>query len=75
MSWSDPPPAPADSSPAAVASDEAFLGEMAAEFDAIQAALVRLDDGSFETCDVCGGGIGHDRLMADPLLTRCADHS
>lgn len=75
MSWSEPSPGPVDSTSDPVAADEAFLGEMASEFDAIQAALVRLDEGSFEACDVCGGGIGRDRLMADPLLTRCPAHS
>ena len=58
-----------------VAADEAFLAEMAAEFDAIEVALARLDDGSFERCQVCGGRIGEERLMADPLVTRCRAHA
>ncbi len=58
-----------------VAGDEAFLAEMAAEFDAIQAALARLDEGTFDRCQVCGGRIGEERLMADPLVTRCAAHA
>ncbi len=58
-----------------VAADEEFLSAVAEEFDAIEAALVRLDDGSFDNCQVCGGRIGQDRLMADPLLSRCPAHT
>ncbi|HET9077330.1 MAG TPA: hypothetical protein VFN68_10375 [Acidimicrobiales bacterium] len=58
-----------------VTADEAFLSAVAAEFDAIEAALVRLDDGTFDSCQVCGGRIGQDRLMADPLLTGCPSHT
>lgn len=57
-----------------VAADEAFLSDMAEEFDAIEAALRRLDDGSFEVCEECGGRIAPDRLAEDPLTTRCAAH-
>lgn len=58
-----------------VAADEEFLAAMAAEFDAIEASLVRLDDGTFDICEVCGARIGQDRLIADPLITRCPAHS
>ncbi len=58
-----------------VAADEEFLASVAAEFDAIEASLVRLDDGTFDSCQVCGARIGQDRLMADPLVTRCPGHS
>lgn len=43
--------------------------------DAVEAALARLDDGSFDRCDQCGGSIGTERLVADPLLTRCPAHT
>ena len=46
-----------------------------AEMDAVEAALQRLDDGSFDRCGVCGASIGADRLLVDPLLTRCQEHS
>ena len=54
--------------------DEAALAEASAELDAVEAALARLEDGSFERCEVCGDRIGPERLRADPLLTRCARH-
>ena len=56
------------------ASGEAALDQAAAELDAVDAALARLEDGSFEKCSVCGGPIDRDRLLQDPLLTRCAAH-
>ena len=57
------------------ATGEAALNDAAAELDAVDAALGRLEDGSFEKCSVCGGPIDRDRLMQDPLLTRCAAHA
>lgn len=57
------------------ATGEAALNDAAAELDAVDAALGRLEDGSFEKCSVCGGPIDRDRLMQDPLLTRCAAHT
>ena len=55
-------------------SDQASLDRAGAELDAVEAALARLDDGSFEHCEVCGGPIRRDRLQADPLLRRCDRH-
>lgn len=53
----------------------ARLAELAADLDAVDAALVRLDNGTFDVCEVCRRPIGQDRLVADPLLTRCSEHS
>jgi RNA polymerase-binding protein DksA len=39
----------------------------------IDAALLRLDDGTFGTCRVCGRPIGSDRLEALPWATLCID--
>jgi DnaK suppressor protein len=39
----------------------------------IDAALRRIDDGSFGTCVVCGGPIGDERLEAIPYATLCID--
>lgn len=61
--------------PDPVAADEEFLAAVAAEFDAVQAALVRLDDGSFDRCQTCGGRISQEQLVADPLTTRCPLHA
>ena len=54
--------------------EEASLGAASAELDAVEAALARLEDGSFESCEVCGGPIGREELLQDPLLTRCQQH-
>lgn len=40
----------------------------------IDAALGRLDDGSFGRCTVCHDPIEAERLRADPLVTLCLDH-
>ncbi len=60
---------------ASLASDQASLAAAGAELDAVEAALVRLEDGSFENCEVCQAPIGLDRLTAQPLLTRCPEHT
>lgn len=57
-----------------LAADEAALAAAAAELDEVQAVLGRLDDGTFDRCQVCGAQIGAERLKADPLTTRCARH-
>lgn len=50
------------------------LGENAEHVLAeIDAALQRIDDGSFGTCVVCGGPIGEERLEAVPYATLCID--
>ena len=61
--------------PSEPTADEERLADAGAQLDAIEAALTRLDDGSFERCTVCGGPVGRDRLRADPLVTRCATHA
>lgn len=66
------PPAPPEEDE--TASAEFTLTEAAAELDAVEAALRRLEDGSFDTCEICGEPIGRDRLLENPLLTRCARH-
>jgi DnaK suppressor protein len=38
-------------------------------------AQVKLGDGSYGSCDVCGRDIGSDRLEARPWATRCIDHA
>jgi RNA polymerase-binding protein DksA len=39
----------------------------------IDAALARLDDGTFGTCRVCGEPIGSERLKALPWATLCIE--
>jgi RNA polymerase-binding transcription factor DksA len=38
----------------------------------IDAALARIDDGTYGTCEVCGGSIPQPRLEAIPQARRCA---
>jgi len=45
---------------------EHILGE-------IEAALGRIDAGTYGRCSVCGGPIGEERLLAVPYATLCID--
>jgi sigma-B regulation protein RsbU (phosphoserine phosphatase) len=40
----------------------------------VDAALVRLDDGSYGLCEVCHQTIEPERLLSDPLARFCLDH-
>jgi RNA polymerase-binding protein DksA len=40
---------------------------------AVEAALGRIDDGTYGTCENCGRTIGEERLEAIPYATRCID--
>jgi DnaK suppressor protein len=39
----------------------------------IEAALRRLDEGSYGICELCGGPIGKERLRARPWAALCID--
>ncbi len=41
--------------------------------DYLSEALLRVEDGSFGICRVCGGEIGHARLEAVPTATQCIE--
>jgi RNA polymerase-binding transcription factor DksA len=41
------------------------------ELAEIEAALERIADGTYGTCEVCGHAIGRDRLRALPEVRRC----
>ncbi len=47
------------------------FGRLLAEVDA---ALARLDDGTFGLCEVCHDPVEGARLLADPLVRFCLDH-
>ena len=51
------------------APDPPFL-ELLQEVDA---AIVRIDEGTFGTCEVCEGSVERERLIADPLVRVCLD--
>jgi RNA polymerase-binding transcription factor DksA len=63
-------PVPPDDRPA----EGQLLEDVSAELRAVEAALGRLEVGSYWSCDVCGAAIEADALDSDPLTTRCADH-
>jgi len=65
------PGAGGDPSPAA---DVSRLDEIGAELEAVDAALGRLDDGTYGACAVCGRALDRAGPEADPLATRCAEH-
>jgi RNA polymerase-binding protein DksA len=39
----------------------------------VDAALLRIEDGTYGTCEDCGGPIGEDRLRAIPWARLCID--
>lgn len=41
----------------------------------IEAALKRMDEGTYGRCEVCGNEISEPRLEAMPATRRCIDHA
>jgi len=69
-------PLDADSEEQAVdlADDEALEGideVLREEIQQIRLALLRIDNGTYGTCAICGDPIGKERLEARPIATRC----
>ena len=50
------------------------LDAIAADLDGVDAALRRLDDGTYATCEVCTADLADDVLEADPVARRCSNH-
>jgi RNA polymerase-binding transcription factor DksA len=50
---------------------EALAGELSDTLSEVEAALERLDAGTYGLCEVCGNQIGPDRLEAMPAAARC----
>lgn len=53
------------------APSESQFSELLAEVDA---ALAKLERGTFGICEICHEPMGADRLMADPLVRICIEH-
>ena len=51
------------------------LGTLRRRHGQLQAALVRLDDGTFGTCRTCGARIDDERLEVRPETEFCRDHA
>lgn len=56
------------------APDPAVLDAIQADLDAVDAALLTLDAGTYGTCATCGAPIPDEALAADPTRTACAAH-
>lgn len=56
--------------------DEQFALKLAAqvELQHIQQALLRLEQGTYGQCSICGEPIDTQRLQAIPFATRCMQH-
>ena len=52
----------------------ATLDRIAGDLGAVEAAMRRLDEGTYGRCEVCGAEIAEERLTSEPLATRCAQH-
>lgn len=53
---------------------EALLAEAERVLDAVDGALARLDDGSYGSCEVCGGPVDDETLAAAPTARACRAH-
>ena len=52
-----------------------LASELREQLDDVERALGKLDEGTYGTCEVCGGAIGADRLDAMPATRYCIDHA
>ena len=70
-----PAPDPGDESVATLIGDlnHADMGRDVCELRGLEAARGRLREGTYGTCEECGGEIGYERLRANPAATRCID--
>lgn len=54
--------------------DLSLLESFENEMDEVQAALDRLEDGTYGKCEICGRPIGDERLEAVPATRYCIEH-
>jgi DnaK suppressor protein len=52
---------------------EALAGNLRESLTDVEAALVKLDNGTFGVCEGCGQPIAHDRLEAKPAAKLCME--
>ena len=51
------------------------LDRIAGDLEAVDAAMRRLDEGTYGLCAQCGRPIPEDTLTNDPLAASCAEHA
>ena len=54
--------------------DKGLADDVERQIAGIDAALARIDDGTWGVCEVCGKAIDDERLEARPEATTCRDH-
>ena len=67
-----PPAGPADELVDAARAEAATLE---GELEVLQAALARLEEGSYGRCEICGAALDDALLEADPAAARCPAHA
>lgn len=60
--------------PASPLDDAHRLEQIETELTGVEAALRRLDDDTYHTCEVCGAPLDAGTLAVEPLTARCAQH-
>ena len=53
----------------------AILRSLEEQLEAVDAALERLDEGTYGKCEACGADIGDERLDAVPTTRFCVNHA
>jgi RNA polymerase-binding transcription factor DksA len=54
--------------------DAAVLADLESRYDAIIAALERIEKRTYGKCEVCGKEIKEERLEVEPSATACVEH-
>lgn len=52
----------------------AILKQLETRYNEVKSALLRIEEGSYGICSVCGKPIEQARLAANPAATTCQDH-
>jgi DnaK suppressor protein len=54
---------------------QALAAQLREQLNDVEHALARLDEGTYGTCEVCGGPIGEARLEVMPATRYCIQHA